>query len=231
MVVLPGNNLADGLWKDVGLQLSYSFHANLSFGTLGVGAGVNLNNRSFDGSKFDPVTPGDNALVTAQQSDMRVDANFGLFLMNPDSYSFGFAVSNILETNYPKLDPSGEDKGVKNDRTFTVTGSYLLLLANPLFEIEPSIMVLTDFASTQYNLTGTVTYNDRFWGGLNFRLGYFESVGVIVGVRIKDITIGYSYDINLMGLSMPGSHEVNLGYCFKLKADRSRTSYKNTRYL
>jgi type IX secretion system PorP/SprF family membrane protein len=227
------DNLAAGLWKDVGLQLSYSFHADLSMGLLGIGAGVNLINRSIDGSKYDPVDPvdGDQALLGSEQGDMRADVNFGLFLMNPGRYYFGIAVNNILETTYKKLYDGQDDGGVINDRTFTVNAAYTFLLNNPRFEIEPSVMIISDISSTQYNLSAIVTYNDRFWGGLNARLGHFESIGVIVGVSFKDFRIGYSYDINLMGLSVPGSHEVSLGYCFKLKGDRSKTSYKNTRYL
>jgi len=225
------DNLVAGMWKDIGLQLSYSFHANLSIGTLGIGAGVNLINRNFDGSKYRPVQEDDPALVSGEQGDMRADANFGLFLMNPDRYYFGVSVVNLLESTYKKLDPSGEDKGVTNDRTFTLNAAYSFQLGNPLFEIEPSLMVLSDLSSTQYNLSAIVTYSDRFWGGLNARIGDFESIGIIVGVSVKDFSIGYSYDINLMGLSLPGSHEVSLGYCFKIKGDRSKTSYKNTRYL
>lgn len=225
------DNLAAGLWKDIGLQFSYSFHADVSIGKLGIGAGVNLINRSFDGSKFDPVQDGDPVLVSSQQGDMRADVNFGFFLSEPGRYYFGLAAINILESTYKKLDPSGADGGVKNDRTLTVNAAYTFLFNNPLFEVEPSLMILSDLTSTQYNLSAIVTYNSRFWAGLNARLGNFESVGVIVGVSFKDFRIGYSYDINLMGLSMPGSHEVSLGYCFKLQGDRSKTSYKNTRYL
>jgi len=48
---------------------------------------------------------------------------------------------------------------------------------------------------------------------------------------VKDFSIGYAYDVNIMGLGVPGSHEIALNYCFRLKADKSKTSYKNTRYL
>ena len=227
------DNLAAGIWTDVGLQLSYAFHAELSMGTLGVGAGVNLVNRSFDGTKYDPVdgVDSDPALVGSAQGDMRADVNFGLFLMNPGRYYFGISVNNILETTYKKLYTGDGDGGTINDRTFTLNAAYTILLNNPLFEIEPSLMLLSDLATTQYNISATVKYNDRFWAGLNARLGNFESIGVLVGFSIKDFTIGYAYDINMMRLSMPGSHEVVMGYCFKLKGDRSKTSYKNTRYL
>ncbi len=217
-----------GQQSDILLNLSYSFHLNLSFGTLGIGAGLNIINRSLDGSKFQPVKE-DPILPKSEVSDMRLDANAGLFLSQPDKYYFGISVTNLLESGFKKLDPSGEAV-MLTDRTIYVTGGYTFTLPNnPMFEIIPSAFILSDLASTQYNVTGVVKYNDKFWAGLNYR--FQESVGVIVGVRFKDFRIGYSYDINTMQLGIPGSHEVGLSYCFKIKGDRSKTSYKNTRYL
>lgn len=216
-----------GQQSDIIVNLSYSFHLNLSFGTLGIGAGLNIINRSLDGSKFKPVKE-DPILPKSEISDMRLDANVGLFLSQPDKYYFGISVTNLLESGFKKLDPSGEAV-MLTDRTIYVTGGYTFALSNNLFEIIPSAMILSDLASTQYNVTAIVKYNDKFWAGLNYR--FEESVGVIVGVRFKDFKIGYSYDINTMALGIPGSHEVGLSYCFKIKGDRSKTSYKNTRYL
>lgn len=216
-----------GQQSDIIVDLSYSFHLNLSFGTLGIGAGLNIINRSLDGSKFQPVKE-DPILPKSEVSDIRLDANVGLFLSQPDKYYFGISVTNLLESGFKKLDPSGEAV-MLTDRTIYVTGGYTFTLSNNLFEIIPSAMILSDLASTQYNVTGIVRYNDKFWAGLNYR--FEESVGVIVGVRFKDFRIGYSYDINTMRLGIPGSHEVGLSYCFKIKGDRSKTSYKNTRYL
>ena len=216
-----------GQQSDILVQLDYSFHLNLSFGKLGIGAGFNLINRSINGSKLRPVKD-DPILPKSDVSDMRIDASFGLFLSEPGHYYFGISATNILETGFKKLDPSGEAI-MLTDRTFFLTGGYTIVLNNPMFEIIPSVMILSDLASTQYNITGVVKYNDKFWGGLNYR--FQESVGVIAGVRFKDFRIGYSYDINTMRLGVPGSHEVSLSYCFKIKGDRSKTSYKNTRYL
>lgn len=217
-----------GQQSDIVVQIDYSFHLNLSFGTLGIGAGLNIVNRSIDGSKFRPVVD-DPILPKSNESDMRLDASAGLFLSQPDRYYFSIAVINLLETGFKKFDPSGNAM-TKLDRTFTIAGGYTFILPrNPLFEIIPSFMILSDIASTQYNISGIVKYNDKFWGGLNYR--FQESVGFIVGVRFKDFRIGYSYDWNTMKLNIPGSHEISLGYCFKIKGDRSKTSYKNTRYL
>lgn len=228
---LGGSVIQDrlGYQSEIIVQVDYAYHAGLSFGMLGIGAGVNVVNRSIDGSKFKPVDEGDPILPKSQISDMRLDASFGLFLNQPGRYYFGLSVANILETGFKKFDPSGNSI-TSTDRTFYIEGGYHFTIPrNPLFEITPSIMILSDLASTQYNLTGIVSYNDKFWGGINYR--FQESVGFIVGVRFKDFRISYSYDLNTLPVSIPGSHEVVLGYCFKLKHEGSKTSYKNTRYL
>ena len=217
-----------GYWSDIIVQLDYSFHLDLSIGTLGLGAGANLINRSIDFTKYDPVVE-DPILPQSSQSDMRIDASAGIFLSMPDQYYFGFSAANILETGFKKFDPSGEAI-TSADRTFYLTGGYTFGFRNqPLIEITPSFMILNNAVSTQYNISTIVTYNDRFWGGLNYR--YQESVDFIVGVSFKDLSISISYDLTTSNLGLPGSYEIGLGYCFKIKGDNTKTSYKNTRYL
>ena len=216
-------------WNNVSLVLSYSFHTELSIGTLGIGVGAQLKNVTVDGSKFRMVDEGDPILLASSQSDMRFDANLGLYFQSIDNYYVGLSFTNLLKTTFVKLDPSG-DGHISTDRTMHLIGGYNYILPNdPRFEIQPSILIQSNFISTQYNLSASVNYNNRFMLGLNYRLQ--ESVGVIVGMKYKDFRIGYSYDVNTKGLSVPGSHEVSLNYCFKIKGDRSKTSYKNTRYL
>lgn len=216
-------------WNDISLLLSYSFHMELSIGSLGIGAGAVLKNRNIDGSKYRPVDPGDDAILKSDQADMRFDANFGVFFQSANNYYVGISMTNLLQSKFVKLDPSGEGL-ITNDRTLYLIGGYSYIFpSDPRFEIEPSILIQSDFISTQYNISATVNYNSKFWGGLNYRLQ--ESVGVLIGLRFKDFRLGYAYDVNTKRLGVPGSHEVSLGYCFKIKADRSKTSYKNTRYL
>ncbi len=216
-------------WSDISLLLSYSFHAELSIGTLGIGLGAVLKNRSIDGSKFRAVDETDDVLLKSQQSDMRFDANLGFFFQSINNYYVGVSFTNLLNSRYVKLDTQGEGH-ITNDRTIYLIGGYKYILpGDPRFEIEPSLLIQSDFISTQYNISATVNYNTKFWGGLNYR--YQESVGIMVGLRFKDFRLGYGYDVNTKKLGVPGSHEVSLNYCFKIKADRSKTSYKNTRYL
>ncbi len=219
-----------GFESNIGVHIAYSFHANLSFATLGIGAGFNMTNRSIDFSKFKPLIDGDPVLLTSETGDMLFDANFGLFLSSPDRFFFGASVVNLLESHGKNLTSGDNVIQYKTDRTFFITGGYTFYMPrSPKFEFELMGMIQSDLASTQYNVTGLVKYNSRFWGGVNYR--FQESVGVLVGFNVKDFQIGYSYDVNIMGLGVPGSHEVFLNYCFKIKGDKSKTTYKNTRFL
>ncbi len=215
-------------WNDISLLLSYSFHTELSVGTLGIGLGAVLKNRSIDGTKYRAVDD-DPIIIASDQSDMRFDANVGVFFQSIDNYYIGVSFTNLLKSTFVKLDPAG-DGLISTDRTLYIIGGYNFIFpSDPRFEVEPSILIQSDFISTQYNISTTVNYNNRFLAGLNYRLQ--ESVGVIVGMRFKDFRLGYAYDINTKRLGVPGSHEISLNYCFKIKANRSKTSYKNTRYL
>ena len=123
-------------------------------------------------------------LQGGNESDMRMDASFGLFLSQP-----GQVLCRNICNQFPanqslrSLILQENAANSKTDRTFYITGGYNFVFPNnPLFEIEPSVFILSDLASTQYNFTAIVKYNDKFWGGLNYR--FQESVGVIVGMRV-----------------------------------------------
>ncbi|MBU2558256.1 MAG: PorP/SprF family type IX secretion system membrane protein [Bacteroidetes bacterium] len=218
--------------SNIGVQLGYSYHASLASGTLGIGTALNLLNRSVDFSKFNPHSEGDPVLVSGEQTDMLFDVNLGLFWQVEDVYYIGLSATSLLETKGKALGSSAESSAsFIGDRTFYLVAGYEYPVpGKPAYEIHPSMSVMTNSVSTQINITAKVLYNNKFWGGVNYRLQ--ESIGIMAGVYIKDIRIGYAYDINTLGLSVvPGSHEISIGYCFKIQADKTAREYRNTRYL
>jgi len=219
-----------GFETNVGIRLAYSYHLQLASGILGMGAGINLVNRSIDFTKFHPVQPNDPALLSAKQGAMIFDGNIGFFFKANNNYYIGLSVTNILESKGKDLSLSGTTIRYQTDRTFYLTAGYAFVLPNhPRFEVIPSLLIQSDVASTQYNISAVVNYNSKFWGGINYR--YQESVGFMVGVRYEGFNFGYSYDLTTLSVGIPGSHEITLRYCFKLKVNKNKTSYKNTRYL
>lgn len=219
-----------GFENNIGLMLGYSYHLDTPWGLLGMGAALNLTNRTIDFSKFKPVETNDPALLSAKQGDMLVDGNLGVFLKSNRNFFVGLSATNIFENTGKNLNTSGTALYYQTDRTYyLLVGTSLLLPNHPQFEIVPSILIQSDIASTQYNFSAVVNYKSKFWGGINYR--FQESFGFMVGVTYAGFRFGYSYDLPTLPVGLAGSHEISLGYCFKIKTDKARTSYKNTRFL
>lgn len=219
-----------GFEKNVGVQLGYSYQTEIFAGTLGIGAAANFLNRSVDFSKFIPHSSGDPILATGEQTDMLYDINVGLFFQVPESYYIGLSVTSLLESKGKALEASATSGSFVGDRTFYLTGGYQFVAPwNAAYKFHPSLSVVSNIASTQLNVSGTFIYNNQFWGGVNYRMQ--ESIALMIGMTIMDLRLGYSYDINTLGLGVPGSHEISLGYCFKIKGEKSVRTYRNTRYL
>ena len=222
-----------GFENNVNVGLGYSFHLDLGGSTLGIGVAGTLLNRSVDFSQLHPNQEGDPLLQgLGEESDMLFDFNVGLFYQVPESFYFGFSVVNVLETMSKALNDNSETSAsFTTDRTFYAVAGYPFQFEDlPYLTFVPSVSVMSDIASTQFNASARVIYNNLFSLGVNYR--FQESVGLMAGITIKDLTIGYSYDINTMGLpGLPGSHEIGLSYCFKLDLDRTPRDYRSVRYL
>ena len=221
-----------GFENNVNVGLGYSFHLDLGGSTLGVGLTGSLLNRSMDFSKLKPNSVGDPLLEgLGEESDMLFDFNVGLFWQIPESFYVGFSVVNVLESMGKTLGNNTESSAsFTTDRTFYALMGYPFRLEEwPAFTFIPSVNVMSDIASTQFNASFRMVYREAFSLGVNYR--FQESIGLLVGFSIRDITVAYSYDINTLGLSLPGSHEIGLSYCFKLDLDKSPRDYRSVRYL
>lgn len=215
---------------NINVNLGYSFHLDLGPGILGMGLAFNMINRSVDFSQFHPTVENDPILPSGQESDMLIDANLGLFWQIPETFYIGFSVTNLFESKGKELlSSSSSSVSFMGDRTLYLMAGYEYQFNNPVFVLMPSLCLMSDMASTQINAGAKLLYNNKFWFGVNYR--YQESVAAMVGFKMKDIQISYSYDINTMGLSVQGSHEVCVSYLFKMNLEKSPRIYRSIRYL
>lgn len=221
-----------GFENNVNVGLGYSYHVDLGGSSLGIGVAGTLLNRTVDFGQLHPNNESDPLLTgLAEESDMLFDFNVGLFWQIPESFYLGFSVVNVLESMGHALNENSESSAsFTTDRTFYVLAGYPFQIEDiPYLTFVPSVSVMSDIASTQVNANARVIYNNVFSLGVNYRPQ--ESVGLMVGLNIKDISLVYAYDINTMGLGVPGSHEIGLSYCFKLDLDRTPRDYRSVRYL
>ena len=187
-------------------------------------------NRSVDFDKFIPTVDNDPALPKGEQDAMLVDANFGLFWQIPETFYVGLSATNLFESKGKELSSSATSSAsFVGDRTFYLMAGYEYQFNNPVFKLLPSMCIMSDIASTQFNVGTKLLYNNKVWGGINYR--FQESIAAMVGFKFKDIQISYSYDINTMGLVVQGSHEICVSYLFKMDLEKSPRIYHSIRYL
>ena len=219
-----------GFENSIGVNLGYSYHLDIGPGTLGIGLAFAMNNRTVDFGKAKPLNDNDPVIPTKEQSDMLLDFNFGLYYMVPETFYIALSSTNLLEAKGKALEgKSSSSASFVGDRTFYLAAGYEYQFFNPKFVLNPSMLVLSDIASTQFNVGARLWYNNIVSFGVNYR--YQESIDLLVGFVIKGIHINYAYDINTMGLKLPGSHEVSISYNFKLDLDKQPRIYRSIRYL
>ena len=220
-----------GFEKNTNVGLGYSYHLDLGGSVLGIGLSVSLLNRSVNFGSLVPGQSGDPLLnQLGEESSMLFDMSAGVFWQIPESFYVGVSAINLLNSTSSSLGESETAASFTTDRTFYLVAGYPFMFETiPSFKFIPSVNVMTNISSAQLNAGIKVVYNDIFSLGVNYRPE--ESVGLTVGLTIKDFVLGYAYDINTMGYNIPGSHEISLSYCFKLDLDRTPRDYRSVRYL
>jgi type IX secretion system PorP/SprF family membrane protein len=218
-----------GYETNVGAKISYSYHTNLDVGRLGIGAQVGFLDKRIDFSNFNPISPGDPALIGgAEESHMFVDFALGGFYQTQQSWA-GLSVSQLRQA---RAEIGGSSHQLRR-HMYLSAGHNFPWQANPSLAFQPSVLVKTDMASVQIDINTLVLYNNRFWGGVSYRPQ--DAVVFLMGFQIDQIRLGYSFDLTTSPLSAGGraygSHEIMLQYCFQLDIDRIQQIQRNIRFL
>jgi type IX secretion system PorP/SprF family membrane protein len=229
-----------GFNEDINLSLSYAYQFNVGNGKLGLGISGSFMNRKLKPDWIIPTSPlhdspdQDIAIPSGEQNEFVFDLGAGLFYRTDELY-VGISSTHMLEDEFvyqtEGTSPSVEAKE-KLIRHYYLTAGYNLQLSNPAFELLPSVMLQSDIQVTKIDLNATMMYNKKFWAGVTYRVG--SAVVGMIGLEILNgVKVGYSYDFDTSALAnfSKGSHEVMLGYSFKLGVERIPQKYKSIRFL
>lgn len=223
-----------GLFNNIHIAAQYAYKQKLWGGTLSIGLQVGIVNQSFDGTKAHVpsvesfVQPGeDTAIPTTQVQGMALDMNAGVYYARKNFY-VGLGMTHLTEPEM-QLD---ENAYSYIGRAFNLIGGYNIQLNNPLYELQPSVFLLTDMMSFHTDVTARMEYNKMFNGGFAWRLN--ESVGVLLGAKLGRFQVGYSFDFptTAFGRGSAGSHELTVKYRLKLnKTKTGKNKHKSVRIL
>jgi len=225
---LGGTIITDkiGAFNTTSVKLNYSYHKKMGDALLGIGIGLGLVNKKVDFSLFN--VSGDDPLLTSteEESGMIFDIDAGLYFQKADKWYFGLSSTRI---NQGSMDIAG-GKSALTRSYFATAGYHLKFERMPKLTVSPSLfLAYTKNAPLIANAGLIGEYNKMFWAGVVYM--HENAVGIMAGVNYKNIKVGYAYDVNINPSKNGGSHEIRLGYCFKLEIDKAKRSYKNTRYL
>jgi type IX secretion system PorP/SprF family membrane protein len=224
-----------GFAKNILINASYAYKAELGFGTLGIGLSLGLYNQSINGEWEVPkddqgiiYTPpeSDPGIPQGEVSQMAFDVGSGLYLSS-SNYYLGVSATHINEA------PIEYDESSRAylTRHYYLMGGYNIKLADPLFELRPSFLFKTDIAGWQLDLNTNVVFDDRFWGGISYRID--DAMALLMGLELANgLKVGYSFDLVTSAIGYYGfaSHEIFISYSVNLERNRNQ-KYKSIRFL
>ena len=203
-----------GFNKQNNVVLNYSYPLEINgIGTLGLGVGIGLMNFSMDPMWVPPTTLNDNTLPGVYTAN-NLDLNFGVYLKGEHDYYVGLSSTHLTESLFAS-------EGV-NVTTYNSVRHYYLMGGKTFRSIGPgdleaNVLVRTDLVKFSADINARYFWKKIAYGGLTYRTS--DALAIMLGYApIKNMTVGYSYDISINKLSSVsrGSHEIMVKYCYYL---------------
>lgn len=226
-----------GLYKSVRAGAQLAWKQKMLGGMLSAGVQLGMINESFDGTKIEVPddeahSSSDNDIPKNSVSGTAFDANVGVWFQHKWFWA-GAAVDHITSPKVTMKMGDDEENQYEFDagRTYYFTAGSNIPIKNTLFEIQPSVMVKTDFTFWQAEATARVRYNKFLSAGVGYR--YQDAVSIMIGADYKNFFFGYSYDYTTSALrTSGGSHELFVTYNVKLDmAEKNRNAHKSIRIM
>ncbi len=202
-----------GFNRQNNVLLNYSYPLQINgVGTLGLGVGVGLMNFSMSPEWVPPTTLNDGTLPTAYSAN-NLDLNFGVYLKGAADYYVGLSSTHLSQSRFA---------GGLNVTTYDSKRHYYLMGGKTFRsigpgDIETNLLLRTDLVKMSADINARYLWKDIAYGGLTYRTS--DAIAIMLGYKpIKDLTIGYSYDITINKLSSVsrGTHEIMVKYCYFL---------------
>jgi len=235
-VAVVSDNISS-LYQDLSAGLQYAYLKKMGKGKLRIGVQLGMISRTAGGNQI--VTPdstdssggADIAIPTTKIEKKVFDANIGIFYATEKFY-FGAAVMHLTE-------PVIEEENLYTfiNRGYNFIAGYNIRLNNPLFELQPSAFVQTNFNTYRVDVSARAVYGKRYSAGLSWRMNenrLADAVVWLLGATFGKIEGGYAYDIPLsnIGRGTIGSHELFIKYRMQLdKPKTGQSRHKSVRLL
>ena len=204
----------------LGLDLSYAYRTSLVGGDLGIGASVGFLQDGVEGTQYNPESAGD-PLIPADEKGSGFDFGLGLFFKS-ETVEIGVSTTHL---NQAVITTSQDILSLNRHYYLSALYKYQM---NDILMLKPSLFVKNDGVTTQMDLNTMIEYNNRFWGGVSYRMN--DAMIAILGMHINEsLKFGFAYDIPTSQIAQ-GSIEFMLSYCFKVDYTSVIKGFKNPKF-
>jgi len=210
------------------VRLNYAYHLKVKKGGINLGLMMGLTDQSIDMGRINADDQSDPFLTALQRetSSMNFDAGLGIYYRIPNKLYVGLSAMQLMAT---KARYKTEYVVYQDALTFNLSGGYIFSFTyRPEWQLEPNTLMSYSKGIYQMDLNFLVRYNKKVWGGVGYRIN--DAILVMIGFKVYEFKLGYSYDISTTPMRNGGTHEIALQYFFKMDFSQSK-SYRNVRYL
>ena len=234
-------NETTGPTRRTGLNFSTAYHLVLKGSssrtqqmTMSFGIGGTITQHVLDKNALTTYLPDDPTIISAYNSTLIPDLNFGFLLHKGNKWDIGLSAMSLVQTN---VDIYNLGNQVRNRlvRNYFVHGSYTID-ASDNFKIQPSVVFrMIEALPMQFDINSRFIFQEKYWAGISYR--HNDAISAMIGLNIYRLRFGYSYDFTLSDMRnySAGSHEIAFTYFihgegkgFQSNKSQSRTRYRPT---
>lgn len=218
-----------GLFKNISVGGQYVYKKKIKKGVLNIGTQISYISVGFDATKINTADQEDlEGLINEVNSQSsKMDGNIGVSWIGRNYY-IGLSATHLLQ---PSFDID-ENLSSYIARVYYFTAGYNFKLRNPLYELQPSVLVKADETVFQCDVTARVVYNKMFNGGISWRKD--DGFVFLLGLNLFGFDAGYAFDLSTSEISKAsnGTHEFFLRYTIPMvQKKKGQYSHKSIRLL
>lgn len=178
----PQNNLE--------IQAMYAYHLGIKDSKLSIAIKLGAFSQTIDGGEYRPIQEGDPVILEGKETQIKPDVGMGV-MYRAEKYYVGVGFNHLTKATFDF--GINEARGaLENHMNFTAGYFYD---ANFDLQINPTILVKTDFNEFSFDAGVIATLRNTMWGGLSFRNQ--EAVNLLLGYSLlkdKSLKLGTAID-------------------------------------
>lgn len=211
------------------IQLNYAFRFRLQRAKIGIGLSTEFLNRAINNDLLNSpiVNSNDRILENMADGQRYFDATAGTYILYDDKVFINFTMPNTVRARLdavPVDEPGRDNGGFFSHYVFQL--GYIVDIRSQNFKVIPSV-ALRNIRDVPYQVDLNVQgwfLDDKLITGVTYRPGRQGAMAFMLGTRLKQFQVLYSYDVGFSGFQQynGGSHELGLSYILKRKGGQEQ---------